>query len=151
MFICVSSSGLSPDKAGKTGGRGGEERKTHFTFSACSWCQTADLHCRHARAGNCVQIMSIPKDYMKRPRCFKVVQLDYPFHFFLLACIQDADIQQKKNYTASYTHVKEHTHTLTAELGQKGKRWGERVKEEAEMSEKEIRMTSKHRERDLQP
>lgn len=108
----------------KAGGRGGEERKTHFTFSTCSWWQTADLHCRHAWVGNGVQITSIPKDYMKRPRRFKVLQLDYPFHFFLLVRIQDADIQQQQCTHSLNTHVKEHTY-----IHNRGKRWGERVKE----------------------
>lgn len=85
---------------------------------------------------------------MKRPRRFKVVQLDYPFHFFLLARIQDADVRQKNVRTASHTHVKEHAHTFTTELDRKGR---DGPDEEVEMSEREIRMTSKHRKRDLQP
>lgn len=47
---------------------------------------------------------------MKRPRRFKVLQLDYPFHSFLLVRIQDADIQQQKCTHSLNTHVKERTY-----------------------------------------
>lgn len=65
---------------------------------------------------NAAQITSIPKHYMKRPRRFKVLQLDYPFHFFLLVCIQDADCLI---YTSDGTHT-----YVYNRAGQKGERLG---------------------------
>lgn len=82
-------------------------RETHLTFSACSRWQTADLQHRHAWVVNRAQITSVPKDYMKQPVRFKVVQLDYPFHFFLLVCNQGTDTppttKQAGAYAAKHT------------------------------------------------
>lgn len=68
---------------------------------------------------------------MKRPWHFKVLQLDYPFHFFLLVRIQDADIQQQNCTHSLNTHVKEHAYIHNRE-GRDGV--GERVEKEVEMS-----------------
>ena len=90
-------------EGGREGGR--ESQELHFTFSACSWWQTADLQRRHAWVSNSAQITSVPKDYMKQAARFKVVQLDYPFHFFLLVCNQGTDTNHHHHHQASQTHA----------------------------------------------
>ncbi len=59
---------------------------------------------------------------------------------------------EKYIYLHSLIYTCEGTHTYTYNrVDQKGKKWSESVKEEVKMSEKEIRITSKQHERDLQP